>query len=608
MKLELPERQVESSFKGKTISYKIDDSSPIIFDTLRRSLYSDPIGSICRELTSNAYDAHVENDCPDKPIEVGVIDDQLIIRDSGPGISPHRIEHIYCWYGGSTKRDSNREIGAFGLGAKTPFAYKHANSFTIETVYDNVKYTYLAYIDETGKGKIQSISECLTNEGSSTTIQLPLQSSDTYKFKNKLRYYTQFWPVQPIFLGDLEREPLKPEWENDKWATYTTNVPLVTIGNIPYEVDIYSLGLSYKEMSFLRNVRLKFNIGELSITAGREKLHMDESTEKKIKERVKEVLLEADKYYIQQIQQQTKFKNVVPLLGKLLTRNTFTWMGYTIQYPPETMFRRSYCYTSRARETVCPSGFYVHESPNREQIILCDKPRSRNDNARIKQYANDNNFREVWITTTDFGIGVPIETLPPVRNNKKTSTKTEIMCWKDPTGTGSYQTPIDRMMAQVYWFRSSRQTQKGYYRKCFQINCVYIRYRDRKLIGNNDKWIDVEKFFYRELAELNRREEDIIDHVMALDLRSMFNGMDYMSQFGEFWFFRDTNLEIDGKDRILAFLKANGRYQELYDKAKGKAEKYAQYLLKFDSIKMATSDKNKINNAVMKLFSMEKSQ
>lgn len=46
----------------KTNKFKIgEDSMGIIIDSLI-NLYSDPIGSIVREVTSNCYDAHREKD------------------------------------------------------------------------------------------------------------------------------------------------------------------------------------------------------------------------------------------------------------------------------------------------------------------------------------------------------------------------------------------------------------------------------------------------------------------------------------------------------------------------------------------------------------------
>ena len=60
--MEIRREQPVEEFIGKAKSNKFkigDDSVGIIIDSLI-NLYSDPIGSIVREVTSNCYDAHRE--------------------------------------------------------------------------------------------------------------------------------------------------------------------------------------------------------------------------------------------------------------------------------------------------------------------------------------------------------------------------------------------------------------------------------------------------------------------------------------------------------------------------------------------------------------------
>ena len=83
---------------------------------LTSNLYSKPEESFLREIVSNAWDSHKEAGTTDIPILVKVDSDYIIIRDFGTGISPQKMEDIYCKIGSSTKRDSNDYIGAFGIG------------------------------------------------------------------------------------------------------------------------------------------------------------------------------------------------------------------------------------------------------------------------------------------------------------------------------------------------------------------------------------------------------------------------------------------------------------------------------------------------------------
>src|SRR5206468_2322508 len=97
---------------------------------LRNKLYNNPINSVVRELTSNAYDANVENKNEHIPVVISLPGEYLIIKDDGVGLSADRLQNVFCVYGESTKRDSDDFIGGYGLGGKSVFAY--SQSFHIE--------------------------------------------------------------------------------------------------------------------------------------------------------------------------------------------------------------------------------------------------------------------------------------------------------------------------------------------------------------------------------------------------------------------------------------------------------------------------------------------
>ena len=152
----------------KTNKFKIgEDSMGIIIDSLI-NLYSDPIGSIVREVTSNCYDAHREKNLKIKhviPMEkdddpkwfhpiskkpeiefqeenilVGV-GNAFLFRDFGIGLSKERVEQIYTLFGNSTKRDNNHQIGGFGIGAKSPFSY--TDTFYLISNHNGKTFNYM---------------------------------------------------------------------------------------------------------------------------------------------------------------------------------------------------------------------------------------------------------------------------------------------------------------------------------------------------------------------------------------------------------------------------------------------------------------------------------
>jgi len=128
-----------------------EESLPFVFELVSKQLYSNPIGSLIREYTSNCFDSHIEAGVDDPVMinQVYSIEEGYSIefKDVGVGLSPDRVQKIFMNYFSSTKRDSNLQIGGFGIGSKTALAY--ADMFYITTVFNNLQYEYLFHKGET---------------------------------------------------------------------------------------------------------------------------------------------------------------------------------------------------------------------------------------------------------------------------------------------------------------------------------------------------------------------------------------------------------------------------------------------------------------------------
>ena len=98
-------------------------NSAEFFQILSSTLYSDQLLAVVRETTCNAWDAHVESERTDKPIQITVDSTKVVIRDFGQGIHHDLMGPIYGIYGASTKKNDGLQTGGFGLGCKAPFAY-----------------------------------------------------------------------------------------------------------------------------------------------------------------------------------------------------------------------------------------------------------------------------------------------------------------------------------------------------------------------------------------------------------------------------------------------------------------------------------------------------
>ena len=96
---------------------------PVMFSLLSKDIYSKPKLATVREIICNAWDAHIEAGLTDRPIEITLTDDDLIIRDFGSGIPDEDIQIRYLTFGSSTKRANKKVTGGYGLGAKAPWSY-----------------------------------------------------------------------------------------------------------------------------------------------------------------------------------------------------------------------------------------------------------------------------------------------------------------------------------------------------------------------------------------------------------------------------------------------------------------------------------------------------
>jgi DNA topoisomerase VI subunit B len=81
--------------------------------------YSDAVGSLIRETTSNALDSHREINSSEPIIVSFLANDEgnyeFSVEDFGVGINKDTINNILRKYGKSTKRNSVNQLGAFGL-------------------------------------------------------------------------------------------------------------------------------------------------------------------------------------------------------------------------------------------------------------------------------------------------------------------------------------------------------------------------------------------------------------------------------------------------------------------------------------------------------------
>jgi hypothetical protein len=302
MKLNDVKPVIESSGNIEEQFFSIQDQG-MIFDILRNKMYSNPILAICREISCNARDAHRELKKNDVPIQITLptyLDPFFKVKDFGPGISPDRMANVFIKYTASTKRDDNIQTGGFGLGAKTPFSY--SDTFTISTVVNGTKYNYACFIDETKVGKLGLLDSAPCVEENGTEIIIPVKSKDFSNFAQWIENSTRHWDIKPIFKGTpviYKKIEKSIEGKNKDWAVINTSEyqreVKIVIDGIEYPLDLTALK-TYADSSLLNamrgNLYLYFNIGDLTLSASREQVYLDNQTKNKIKTKLDVIINE----------------------------------------------------------------------------------------------------------------------------------------------------------------------------------------------------------------------------------------------------------------------------------------------------------------------------
>jgi len=180
---------IEEGTTQENIKMSLDlDSAQILMQMLSKNLYSDDIGSTIRECASNALDSHRRAGVS-MPIIVslknsstGVL--EFTVEDFGTGLDDHDVENIISKYGKSTKRESDIEIGAMGLGFKSPLAY--SSSFYFVCRKNGIERKYMMYEGE-DTNSIDLLDTQETMEGNGVKIIVPVKYGDLYLFHKKIK-------------------------------------------------------------------------------------------------------------------------------------------------------------------------------------------------------------------------------------------------------------------------------------------------------------------------------------------------------------------------------------------------------------------------------------
>jgi len=303
LKLESAVSQIESNGVMSSTSFSIAMNAKA-FKALSSTIYQNKQGSIVRELSCNAYDSHVMAGHPEKPFEIHLPDDfepWFSVKDFGVGLTESQITSVFSTFFESTKDQSNDVIGAFGLGAKTPFSY--TDQFTVTSIVNGVKSIYSSFIGPGGFPEISKMHDEETSESNGVEIHMQVKREDFQRFRTEVREQLKFFAVKPIVRNCVgfqfnDMKPVSSFSECDLYSSGTLSDNYIVQGQVGYKLTDSDLRNINKDvMTFLKSVMqtgkrivIKMPIGTVGVTISREAVEFDDRTLKNIEQTMNRIV------------------------------------------------------------------------------------------------------------------------------------------------------------------------------------------------------------------------------------------------------------------------------------------------------------------------------
>lgn len=289
-------------FEGKDASIAPKNIGKM-FAVVSKLMYSRPIESIVREITSNCFDSHIEAKIDD-PVVVSFGEDEagefILFKDVGVGMSPERMDVYSEWFS-STKEDTDEQLGMWGLGSKSPLAY--TSQFFLTTVFNGKKYEYCVH-EGVKKPRVDLLIEEGTEERNGTEVKIYIKNErDRASFiaacKSELVYFDNVYLDGGDFYSfDNEYTILEYSTFNYRDSNSYSKQLHCILGKVAYPINWEELGISPINIP----VGLRFKIGELQITPEREKLrYVDVEVEKGVFKSTKQIILDRIKEFKDEI-------------------------------------------------------------------------------------------------------------------------------------------------------------------------------------------------------------------------------------------------------------------------------------------------------------------
>lgn len=252
------------------------------FQILSSNIYTNKIRAIIREISTNAYDAHVDAK-NDNLFDVHLptnFEPWFSVRDYGKGLSHEDMYGLYTQFFNSTRTKSDDFCGALGIGRMAPLS--KIDSFTVQSFQGGFVRTYTIFKNEQGLPNIAHLGEEPTVEPSGLNVFVNVEKGDIEEYKNEaINVFKYFKKVPNINIKEVKmaiedyHNSMRVNSETVRSTLRSGNVVAV-MGNVAYNVpyEYHRRGI---------HAELHFPIGAISFDPGRENLSLDTKTIEAVK-------------------------------------------------------------------------------------------------------------------------------------------------------------------------------------------------------------------------------------------------------------------------------------------------------------------------------------
>lgn len=304
MKLRTATSSVETSGLTESTAFSIKVNGKA-FKILLDGLYSDKVGAVVRELCTNAYDAHLAIGKGETPFNVTLptlFDPTFRVRDFGVSMTHEQVFRLMTTVFESSKDTSNNQVGAFGLGSKSPFAL--VDTFALTVWKDGEKRVYSAFINTDGVPSLALLGKEASSEPQGVQIEMTVDQKDVRAFADKAQSILRWFPTFPQ-IGGNSVTLAKPQIiaQGKGWYLLGGNDmhggARARQGCVVYPLSASSIpNISPEHQALLHApVLIDFPIGSLDVAASREGLSYDALTCQSILARLNSVSDELKDHY-----------------------------------------------------------------------------------------------------------------------------------------------------------------------------------------------------------------------------------------------------------------------------------------------------------------------